>query len=87
MYPRPLPDYDCFKDYVGNLGISNKHHLIIYDRTPFGFYASTRMWSIFKMLGQEKVSIIDGGLNNWIKHGYELSTDIPEFKVYNLNLN
>lgn len=37
------------------------------------------------MLGQEKVSILDGGLNSWIQHKYDLSTDIPKFKVRNGN--
>lgn len=39
LHPRNLPDKACFQDYVGSIGISNKHHIIVYDRSPFGFYA------------------------------------------------
>jgi thiosulfate/3-mercaptopyruvate sulfurtransferase len=54
MYPRSLPDHDCFKDYVGSLGISNKHHLIVYDRSPFGFYAAPRTWWIFRVRDSQR---------------------------------
>ena len=47
--PRNIPQPECFKDYVGSLGISNKHHVIVYDRSPFGFYASSRAWWIFRV--------------------------------------
>lgn len=49
LLPRPLPELACFQEYASNLGISNSHHLIIYDRSPFGFYASSRMWWIFRV--------------------------------------
>ena len=49
LYPKNLPEKNAFKDYVGSLGISNDHHLIIYDRSDFGFYASSRLWWIFRV--------------------------------------
>jgi 3-mercaptopyruvate sulfurtransferase SseA len=49
LLPRNLPNRECFKDYVGSLGISNKHHLIFYDRSPFGFYAAPRLWWLFRV--------------------------------------
>lgn len=72
---RPLPDFNCYKDYLGSKGVSNKHHLILYDRSPFGFYASTRLWLILKMLGHSNVSVLNGGLNYWMTKGYSLSHD------------
>jgi 3-mercaptopyruvate sulfurtransferase SseA len=49
LLPRNLPDRECFKAHVGSLGISNKHHLIFYDRSPFGFYGSSRLWWLFRV--------------------------------------
>lgn len=49
LYPRNIPDINCFKDYVSSIGISNKHHLIIYDRSPYGFYSATRLWWLFRV--------------------------------------
>ncbi len=42
LYPRDLPNNQCFEDYVGHMGISN-------DRSPFGFYAAPRVWWLFKV--------------------------------------
>lgn len=72
---RPLPDFNCYKDYLGSKGVSNRHHLILYDRSPFGFYASTRLWLILKMLGHSNVSVLNGGLNYWMAKGFSLSHD------------
>lgn len=50
LYPRNLPEVECFQEYASDLGLSNSHHLILYDRSPFGFYASSRMWWIFRVV-------------------------------------
>ncbi|CAF0872631.1 unnamed protein product [Brachionus calyciflorus] len=80
MYPRNVPKPDCFKDYVGSLGIGNKHHLILYDRSPFGFYTSSRLWWVFRLFGHESVSILDGGLRLWAYQNNPLSREEPDFK-------
>ena len=80
LYPRNLPNRECFRDYVGSLGISNKHHLIFYDRSPFGFYGSSRLWWLFRMYGHEKVSVLNGGIRGWVHSNFELSKDLPTFK-------
>lgn len=80
LFPRALPDLNDYKDYVGSLGISNKHHLIIYDRSPFGFYASSRLWQTFKIMGHKDLSILNGGINSWMHNNYPLSSEVPDFK-------
>lgn len=81
MYPRPVPNAECFGKYVGSLGISNRHHLILYDRSPFGFFASSRMWWVFRYFGHENVSIIDGGFLKWQKQqGFELTKEEPKYQ-------
>lgn len=55
LYQRNIPDANCFKDYIGSKGISNKHHLIIYDRSPYGFYSSTRLWWLLRVFIIEKI--------------------------------
>jgi len=49
MYPRRLPDSNLFQEYVQANGISNKHHIIIYDRSPYGLMASARVWWILRV--------------------------------------
>ena len=50
MYPRSLPDSNSFQTYARDCGISKRHHIIIYDRSPFGFMASSRVWLIFRVI-------------------------------------
>lgn len=86
LFPRPVPKPECFRDYLGSLGISNKHNLIIYDRSPMGFYSSPRLWWTLKYMGQENVSILNGGLDSWNQNGFELSTEKTNFKEENFVL-
>lgn len=63
------------------MGISNKHHLIIYDRSPYGFLLAPRAWWIMRVFGHENMSIVNGGFNDWIRNGYELTDKIDNFEV------
>ena len=80
-YPRNIPDKTVFQEYVSSLGISNKHHLIIYDRSPYGFFASSRVWWIFRLFGHENVSILSGGLNAWKAKNLETTADVRSYNV------
>jgi 3-mercaptopyruvate sulfurtransferase SseA len=46
---RGLPDIKCFETYLTRLGISNGDHIVLYDRSPMGFYASARAWWLLKV--------------------------------------
>lgn len=61
---------DDFAQRLGELGISNKHNIIIYDDHG-NFYAS-RVWFMFKTIGHENVSVLDGGLHQWMRLAYPL---------------
>jgi len=74
-YPRDLPDRACFVDYAGSAGISNKHHLIVYDRSPFGFYAAPRVWWLFRYFGHNSISVLNGGYNKWVAEGGEVTAN------------
>lgn len=80
-FPRNVPDKITFQEYVSSLGISNKHHLIFYDRSQYGFFASSRAWWIFRLYGHENVSILSGGLNGWKANNFELTEDIRSYNV------
>lgn len=81
MYPRGWPKPEVFQNYVSSLGISNEHHLILYDRSQFGFFASSRAWWTLRVFGHENVSILNGGLNAWLKNGNSLSNKKESFQV------
>lgn len=86
LYPRDWPKPDAFEEYLSQLGISNKHKIIIYDRSPQGFFASSRVWVHLRAYGNDNVSILNGGFNLWLKNNYEVTNEVKsytktEFKV------
>ncbi|KAI8785219.1 thiosulfate sulfurtransferase [Biomphalaria glabrata] len=79
-----IPDTNYFQDYVENLGISNSTHVIAYDR--FNTRPSFRTWFLFRLFGHDKISVLNGGLRQWIMNGFHVTTEEPsvekgEFKV------
>eukprot|EP00731_Ephydatia_muelleri_P003903 Em0002g79a len=69
--PNMLPSPEEFAEYVGKLGISNNHHVIVYDNNPeYGVFSSPRVWWTFRVFGHNDVSVLDGGLPRWVSQGY-----------------
>ncbi|XP_065662233.1 thiosulfate sulfurtransferase [Hydra vulgaris] len=74
-YPRMLPSENYFEEYVSNLGITNNHHVIIYDNHEvFALYSAPRVWWMFQAFGHEKVSVLNGGLRKWVEAGFPTVT-------------
>jgi 3-mercaptopyruvate sulfurtransferase SseA len=55
--PRGLPEIKCFEAYLSRLGITNDHHIVLYDRSPMGFYASSRAWWVFKVSNSNRFDL------------------------------
>ncbi len=66
--PHMMPDPAEFARMVGELGISNDHHVIAYDSV--GIFSAPRAWWMFRAMGHDKVSILDGGLAKWVLDGH-----------------
>lgn len=60
----PLPDRMDFEQSVKNWGVSNSDHVVVYDDGPGAFAA--RLWWMFRWLGHNKVSVLDGGYSAWL---------------------
>lgn len=74
----PLPDLNTFIQKLESAGISNGSHVVVYDDSA-GMIAG-RLWWMLKYLGHDNVQVLDGGLSAWIRAGYELSNDTPQFE-------
>ncbi|CAF4340259.1 unnamed protein product [Rotaria sp. Silwood2] len=72
--PRGLPDMNCFEGYLTRLGISNTHHIVLYDRSPTGFFASGRAWCLLKTYGVDNLSILDGGFHGWVRENHKIES-------------
>jgi len=68
-FPHMLPTVEQFAQEVGKLGINNHSHIVVYD--SHGIFSSPRVWWMFKVMGHDSVSVLDGGLPAWIEAGYD----------------
>ncbi|KAI8060849.1 Rhodanese-like domain-containing protein [Gongronella butleri] len=67
--PHMLPTPEVFAQAVGDLGISNEDHVVVYDSV--GTFSAARVYWTFKAFGhQGPVSILNGGLPAWERGGH-----------------
>ncbi|XP_784437.2 thiosulfate sulfurtransferase [Strongylocentrotus purpuratus] len=70
-----LPSAENFAKYVGELGIDNETHVIVYENDPiFRMMSAPRTWWMFRLFGHDKVSVLDGGLKQWKEDGYAVES-------------
>lgn len=74
--PHTLPAPDAFADAVGKLGISATDTIVVYDGP--GMFSAPRVWWMFRIMGAERVYVLDGGIDGWKAEGRPLQTDLPE---------
>ena len=58
-----LPDPMLFSSRVRKLGLGDGHRIIVYDSN--NFFASARVWWMFRAMGHADVKVLDGGLKAW----------------------
>jgi thiosulfate/3-mercaptopyruvate sulfurtransferase len=68
--PHMLPSAFDFAMAVGELGISERETVVIYDGV--GLFSAPRVWWTFRLFGAEHVFILDGGLPKWKAEGRPL---------------
>eukprot|EP00057_Strongylocentrotus_purpuratus_P028880 XP_011683354.1 PREDICTED: thiosulfate sulfurtransferase [Strongylocentrotus purpuratus] len=76
-----------FAEYVGKtLGIDNDTHVVLYEG-KVKVMTAPRMWWMFRLFNHDAVSVLDGGLQQWVAENRtvtEIPTPVPEaveFKV------
>ncbi len=73
----PLPDAEAFAETMMRAGISNSNHVVAYDDA--GGANAARLWWLLRYFGDENVSLLDGGLNQWLAEGRPLARELPTF--------
>jgi len=73
----PLPDGDAFARASGQWGIGAQHQVVVYDAAD-GSMAAARAWWLLKLLGHERVAVLDGGLAAWRAQGFAETADIAD---------
>jgi thiosulfate/3-mercaptopyruvate sulfurtransferase len=66
--PHMLPTEAAFSAYAGaKLGLSESDPIVIYDSERSAFSAP-RVWWTLRVFGAKNIGILDGGLQEYIKH-------------------
>lgn len=65
ILPHMLPTPEAFARAVGDLGIAETDHVVVYDQQ--GLFSAARVWWTFRVMGALKVQVLDGGLPRWSK--------------------
>ncbi|WP_413737503.1 3-mercaptopyruvate sulfurtransferase [Sodalis sp. RH21] len=69
--PHMLPAPEDFARAMGELGITERQHLVIYDEGTL--FSAPRAWWMLSIAGVRQVSILAGGLAGWQREGLPLS--------------
>ena len=65
--PHMAPPIEKFMSRMRAMGVGDGHQVVIYDGA--GILSAPRVWWLFKLMGQENVAVLDGGLPKWVAEG------------------
>jgi rhodanese-related sulfurtransferase len=70
--PAVMPQIQDLELLIGALGISNDDYVVVVSQgeSAVEFGAATRIYWQFKVLGHERIAVLDGGFNAWLAAGY-----------------
>ncbi|MFO1048184.1 MAG: 3-mercaptopyruvate sulfurtransferase [Geminicoccaceae bacterium] len=74
LHPHTVPSAAKFSSRVRKLGLGDGNRIVVYDGNRF--FASARVWWMFRFMGHDDVMVLDGGLEKWRAEGRPL-TDEP----------
>ena len=72
--PHMAPPIEKFMSRVRAMGVGDGHQVVVYDGS--GLFSAARVWWLFRLMGQENIAVLDGGLPKWIAEGRE-TEDMP----------
>ncbi|MEQ1528608.1 MAG: sulfurtransferase [Methylococcales bacterium] len=75
----PLPNINNLAQKLGHWGIGNNTQVVVYDDAGGAF--AGRLWWLLRWLGHEQVAVLDGGIQQWQKQGFAVTTILPQHKT------
>ncbi|MGH6736260.1 MAG: 3-mercaptopyruvate sulfurtransferase [Methyloceanibacter sp.] len=73
--PHMLPPPEKFSSRMRSMGVGDGSRIVVYDRA--GMYSAPRVWWMFRVMGVDDVSVLNGGLPKWKREGRPLVTGEP----------
>ena len=77
-YPHMLPSPEKFASRVKKLGLGDGNRIVVYDGA--GVFSAARVWWMFRAMGKNEVSVLDGGLPKWRGEGRPIDDMLPVTK-------
>jgi len=68
----PLPNIALLSGKLGAAGVTAKTQVVVYDDA--GGMIAGRLWWLLRWLGHDKVALLDGGINQWLKEERPITT-------------
>ncbi|MEX0277733.1 MAG: 3-mercaptopyruvate sulfurtransferase [Ruegeria sp.] len=72
--PHMAPPVEKFMSRLRTMGVGDGHQVVVYDGA--GLMSAARVWWLFRLMGQENIAVLDGGLPKWQAEGREIE-DLP----------
>ncbi|QIE46604.1 3-mercaptopyruvate sulfurtransferase [Pseudohalocynthiibacter aestuariivivens] len=61
--PHMVPTTEKFMSRLRAMGVGDGHQVVVYDGA--GVFSAARVWWLFKLMGQQNIAVLDGGLPKW----------------------
>jgi len=74
-YPHMLPRPEKFSSRVRGMGLGDGNRVVVYDGA--GLFSAARVWWMFRVMGHDDVTVLDGGLKKWKAEGRPLDDMRP----------
>ena len=72
--PHMVPPVEKFMSRLRAMGVGDGHQVVVYDGA--GLFSAARVWWLFRLMGQNNVAVLDGGLPKWKAEGRPVE-DLP----------
>jgi thiosulfate/3-mercaptopyruvate sulfurtransferase len=69
----PLPDAQVFMQWLGRSGVDETKQVVAYDNV--GSSSAARLWWMLRWVGHQRVAVLDGGWEGWVKAGLPTTTE------------
>jgi thiosulfate/3-mercaptopyruvate sulfurtransferase len=72
--PHMVPPVEKFMSRLRAMGVGDGHQVVVYDGA--GIFSAARVWWLFRLMGQNNIAVLDGGLPKWQAEGHPVE-DLP----------
>ena len=81
--PHMAPKVEKFTARLRALGVGDGHQVVVYDGA--GIFSAARVWWTFRLMGLNRIAVLDGGLPKWRAEGRPLTNALPDLRARHLS--